>query len=222
LLEQLVRQRTSMLEQRTRELEETRLQILRRLGRATEFRDNETGMHVLRMSQYVGLLARRIGLGNVEVETMDHAALMHDIGKIGIPDHILRKPENLTAEEYEIVKTHCQIGADIIGFHESPLLSMCRTVALTHHERWDGQGYPNHLSGTDIPLAGRLTAIADIFDALTSYRPYKTAWNVDRAMQEIDAQCGHALDPTLGAAFIGLRPDLERVIAAYPDSANLH
>jgi putative two-component system response regulator len=222
LLEQLVRQRTSMLEQRTRELEETRLQILRRLGRATEFRDNETGMHVLRMSQYVGLLARRIGLSTAEVETMDHAALMHDIGKIGIPDHILRKPDSLTTEEYDIVKTHCQIGADIIGFHESPLLSTCRTVALTHHERWDGQGYPNHLSGTDIPLAGRLTAIADIFDALTSWRPYKTAWNLDRAMQEIDAQCGHALDPVLGATFIGLRPDLERVIAAYPDSASLH
>ncbi len=221
LLEQLVRQRTVLLEQRTRELEETRLQILRRLGRATEFRDNETGMHVLRMSQYVGLLARRIGLSKDEVETMDHAALMHDIGKIGIPDHILRKPEHLTAEEFDVVKLHCQIGADIIGFHESPLLSMCRTVALTHHERWDGQGYPNHLVGTDIPLAGRLTAIADVFDALTSDRPYKQAWSMDKALAEIDAQRGHALDPVLAAAFIELRVELEAVIAAYPDSGKL-
>lgn len=221
LLEQLVRQRTVQLEQRTRELEETRLQILRRLGRATEFRDNETGMHVLRMSQYVNLLARRIGLGKNEVETLDHAALMHDIGKIGIPDHILRKPDNLTHEEYEVVKTHCQIGADIIGLHESPLLGTCRTVALTHHERWDGQGYPNHLAGTDIPLAGRLTAVADIFDALTSDRPYKQAWEIDRALEEIAAQRGHALDPVLGTAFLELRPELERVITSYPDSSQM-
>ena len=178
-------------------------------------------MHVLRMSQYVNLLARRIGLGKYEIETMDHAALMHDIGKIGIPDHILRKPENLTQDEYAVVKTHCQIGADIIGFHESPLLGTCRTVALTHHERWDGQGYPNHLAGSDIPLAGRLTAVADVFDALTSDRPYKRAWDIDRALAEISAQRGHALDPVLATAFIEIRPELERVIADYPDSGKL-
>ena len=217
LLEQLVRQRTSMLEQKTRELEETRLQILRRLGRAGEFRDNETGMHSLRMSQYVALLGRRIGLSEPEIEFIDHAALVHDIGKIGVPDHILLKPERLTAAEFDVVKTHCQIGADIIGHHESPLLHMCRIVALTHHEHWDGTGYPRQLAGTDIPLPGRMTAVADIFDALTSMRPYKQAWTVDQALEEITKQAGRHLDPVLAAAFVELRADIESIKATYPD-----
>ncbi len=218
LLEQLVRQRTSMLELKTLELEETRLQILRRLGRAGEFRDNETGMHSLRMSQYVALLGRRIGLSESEVEFVDHAALVHDIGKIGVPDQILLKPERLTAAEFDVVKTHCQIGADIIGHHESPLLHMCRVVALTHHEHWDGTGYPRQLTGTDIPLPGRMTAVADIFDALTSMRPYKKAWSVDQALAEIERQGGRHLDPVLATAFIELRSEIESIKATYPDS----
>jgi putative two-component system response regulator len=222
LLEQLVRQRTAMLEQKTRELEDSRLQILRRLGRAGEFRDNETGMHVLRMSQYVGLLGKRIGLADAEIEMIDHAALMHDIGKIGVPDYILLKAGRLTPAEFDVIKTHCQIGADIIGFHESPLLQLCRTVALTHHERWDGLGYPNRLTGTDIPLAGRITAIADVFDALTSMRSYKDTWTIEQAMTEIAAQTGRAFDPVLAPEFIALRPELEQVRAAYPDTAGRH
>jgi putative two-component system response regulator len=219
LLEQLVRQRTSMLERKTRELEETRLQILRRLGRAGEFRDNETGMHSLRMSQYVALLGRRIGLSESEVEFIDHAALVHDIGKIGVPDHILLKPERLTAAEFDVVKTHCQIGADIIGHHESPLLHMCRIVALTHHEHWNGTGYPRQLRGTDIPLPGRMTAVADIFDALTSMRPYKQAWSIEQALAEIAGQAGRHLDPILAAAFVELRTEIESIKATYPDSS---
>jgi putative two-component system response regulator len=217
LLEQLVRQRTSMLEQKTRELEETRLQVLRRLGRAGEFRDNETGMHALRMSQYVALLGRRIGLSQSEVEFIDHAALVHDIGKIGIPDQILLKPDKLTVAEFEVVKNHCQIGADIIGHHESPLLHMCRVVALTHHEHWDGTGYPRQLAGTDIPLPGRMTAVADIFDALTSMRPYKQPWSVEQALAEITLQAGRHLDPVLATAFVELRSEIELIKSAYPD-----
>jgi len=221
LLEELVRDRTAMLERRTQELEATRKQILRRLTRAAEFRDNETGMHVTRMSQYVSLLGARIGLSASEIEAIDYAALMHDIGKIGIPDQVLLKQGRLTPEEFEVVKRHSQIGADIIGVHESPLLQMCRTVALTHHERWDGNGYPNRLSGTDIPLPGRMTAVADVFDALVSERPYKRAWTVDEAFTEIGRLAGSALDPVLAAAFIELRPEIERIIQACADSEAL-
>ncbi len=217
LLEELVLQRTAMLEKRTLELQETRMQILQRLGRAGEYRDNETGMHVLRMSHYVGLLGRSIGLTEPEVEQIGYAALMHDIGKIGVPDHILLKPDKLTAAEFDIVKQHCQIGADIIGFHESPLLQLCRTVALTHHERWDGAGYPNRIHEADIPLAGRMTAIADIYDALTSARPYKNPWSSDRALDLIAKEAGHALDPSLAGAFIAMRRDIEQVALQFPD-----
>jgi putative two-component system response regulator len=217
LLEELVQQRTAMLESKTLELQETRLQILQRLGRAGEYRDNETGMHVLRLSHYVGILGRNVGLAETEVEQISYAALMHDIGKIGVPDHILLKPGKLTTEEFAVVMEHCQIGADIIGFHESPLLQLCRTVALTHHERWDGKGYPNHIRETDIPLAGRMTAIADIFDALVSERPYKKAWSADQAMELIAKEAGHALDPMLAGAFVAIRPELEQVALQFPD-----
>ena len=193
------------------------MQILQRLGRAGEYRDNETGMHVLRLSHYVSLLGRNIGLTEPEVEQIGYAALMHDIGKIGVPDHILLKPGKLTAAEFDVVKQHCQIGADIIGYHESPLLQLCRTVALTHHERWDGTGYPHRIHEADIPLAGRMTAIADIYDALTSERPYKQAWSCDTALDLIAKEAGHALDPSLTGAFIAMRRDIEQVALQYPD-----
>jgi putative two-component system response regulator len=221
LLEELVRQRTTLLEKKTLELEETRMQILRRLGRAGEYRDNETGMHVFRLSRYVELLGQRIGLLPSEVEAISHASLMHDIGKIGIPDHILLKPGPLDADEFAIVKQHCQIGANIIGFHESTLLRLCRTVALTHHERWNGGGYPFGIAGADIPLAGRMTAVADIFDALTSKRPYKPAWEFEAALQAIRDEAGRALDPSLVAAFLELRPMLRETMAMYSDASLL-
>jgi len=217
LLEELVQQRTALLERKTIELQETRMQILQRLGRAGEYRDNETGMHVLRLSHYVSLLGRNIGLTDSEVEQIGYAALMHDIGKIGVPDHILLKPGKLTAAEFDVVKQHCQIGADIIGYHESSLLQLCRTVALTHHERWDGTGYPHRIREADIPLAGRMTAIADIYDALTSERPYKNAWGSDVALDMIAKEAGHALDPSLTGTFIAMRRDLEKVALQYPD-----
>ncbi len=217
LLEELVRQRTSLLEKKTLELEETRMQILRRLGRAGEYRDNETGMHVFRLSRYVEVLGQAIGLLPSEVESISHASLMHDIGKIGIPDHILLKPGPLDAEEFAVVKQHCQIGANIIGFHESTLLRLCRTVALTHHERWNGSGYPFGIKGADIPLAGRMTAVADVFDALTSKRPYKPAWDFDVALQAIRDEGGRSLDPSLAAAFVDLRPLLRETMATYSD-----
>lgn len=217
LLEELVRERTMMLEQKTAELQETRMQILQRLGRAVEYRDNETGMHVLRISHYVTILGRKLGLSEFEIEQIGYAALMHDIGKIGVPDAILLKPGKLTAEEFGIVKRHCQIGADIIGSHDSPLLQLCRSVALIHHERWDGKGYPNGIRGADIPLAGRMTTVADIFDALTSHRPYKESWTLEQAFGEIEREAGCALDPNLVELFVKARPEVELVLKKFPD-----
>ena len=185
------------VKQRTVELDETRLEIIRRLGRAAEFKDNETGLHVIRMSHYTRLLAQAYGGNDAWVELIFNAAPMHDIGKIGIPDKILRKPGKLDAEEWEIMKTHTLMGAEIIGDHPSPLLQLSSTIAVTHHEKWDGTGYPHGLAEEDIALEGRIVAIADVFDALTSHRPYKKEWPVEEALDLIDRESGRHFDPTL-------------------------
>ncbi|WMN61419.1 two-component system response regulator [Pseudoalteromonas xiamenensis] len=182
-------------------LKETRLQIIQRLGRAAEYKDNETGMHVMRMSYYSQALARAYGLCETHAELLLHAAPMHDIGKIGIPDNILLKPGKLTDEEFEIMKSHPQIGADILGEDDSDILKMAKTVALTHHEKWDGSGYPNGLAGDAIPIEGRIVALADVFDALTSERPYKKAWTIDEALTFIRDQSGRHFDPKLVVLF---------------------
>ena len=185
------------VKQRTVELDETRLEIIRRLGRAAEFKDNETGLHVIRMSHYTRLLAQAYGGNDAWVELIFNAAPMHDIGKIGIPDKILRKPGKLDAEEWEIMKTHTLMGAEIIGDHPSPLLQLSSTIAVTHHEKWDGTGYPHGLAEEDIALEGRIVAIADVFDALTSHRPYKKEWPVEEALDLIDRESGRHFDHTL-------------------------
>src|SRR6185369_3981675 len=161
-----------MVRQRTHELITTRQQIIRRLGRAAEFKDNETGNHVLRMSHYTRLIADSHGLGEEATNILFSTAPMHDIGKIGIPDSILLKPGKLNAEEWKVMHQHPIMGAEIIGAHENELLETARVIALSHHEKWDGSGYPSGLKGEDIPLAGRIVAIADVFDALLSVRPY--------------------------------------------------
>lgn len=220
-LETLVQERTASLQEKGRELEETRLEILRCLGRAAEYRDNETGFHIIRMGSYVRLLALKYGLPQAEAELMMNASIMHDVGKIGIPDDILLKPGKLTEDEFMVIKRHPLIGADIIGEHPSELLRLSRIVALTHHEKWNGKGYPYGLRGEEIPLAGRLTAIADIFDALTSARPYKQAWSVDDAMTLIRGESGEALDPALAALFVESRPQVEEIMMAFRDG-NVH
>jgi putative two-component system response regulator len=146
---------------------------------------------------------------------------MHDIGKIGIPDHILLKPGKLDEQEWEIMQTHAQIGADIIGDHDSELLSMARAVALTHHERWDGKGYPQGLVGEAIPLEGRIAAISDVYDALLSVRPYKAAWPQAKAVELIVEQAGRAFDPQLVKLFTGLLPELTRIRELFADSPAL-
>ena len=164
------------LQEKTEEIVLTRMEVIRQLGRAAEYKDNETGMHILRMSAYTKIIAKKIGLDNARVELIHLAAPMHDIGKIGTPDLILKKKGVLTPDEWTIVKEHPLQGANIIGNHQSLLLQTARIVALTHHEKFDGTGYPYGIKGYDIPLAGRIVAIADVFDALTSKRPYKEAW----------------------------------------------
>ncbi|WFS61559.1 two-component system response regulator [Pseudodesulfovibrio thermohalotolerans] len=188
--------------ERSRDLYETRLQIIRRLCVAAEYKDSETGLHIIRMSGYCRVLALAAGLDREAADLLYSAAPMHDVGKIGIPDHILTKPERLNPEEWEIMKTHTTIGAKILGEHDNRLMVTARRIALTHHERWDGSGYPAGLSGEDIPLEGRIVALADVFDALTSIRPYKAAWPVDKAWSYIGEQRGRHFDPRLTDHFL--------------------
>lgn len=192
----------------TAELHETRLQIIQRLGRAAEYRDNETGLHVIRMSHYARLLALAAGFSDQAADVLFHAAPMHDVGKIGIPDHILLKPGPLDADEWEVMRRHSAIGAEIIGEDHSVLMQTARTIALTHHEKWNGSGYPHGLSGEQIPLIGRIVAVVDVFDALTTERPYKKAWSVDSAVELIQRESGQHFDPRLVALFVELLPQM--------------
>lgn len=188
------------------ELAATRLAVVQRLGRAAEYKDNETGLHVIRMSHYSRLIALKAGINEAWSETLLHAAPMHDVGKIGIPDAILQKPGKLDADEWRIMQRHAEIGAEIIGEDGSNLLNMARDVALYHHEKWDGSGYPRGLKGENIPIAARIVALADVFDALTSERPYKKAWPVKQATDLIREQSGQHFDPQLVQAFFDCLP----------------
>lgn len=192
---------------RTQELRETQLEILQRLSRAAEWRDEDTGLHVARMGKLSQRLARAVGLSAEEAERLGNAAVAHDIGKIAIPDRILLKPGPLTPEERAEMQQHARIGASMLGDSRSPVMQLAETIARTHHERWDGAGYPTGLRGTDVPLAGRICGICDVFDALVSERPYKRPWPLDEALDEIRAQGGKHFDPDLVETFIELAPD---------------
>lgn len=197
-----------MIRTRTEALNQTRLQIVQRLGRAAEYRDNETGLHVIRMSQYSALLAKSLGWSEDDCELMLHASTMHDVGKIGIPDAILLKPGKLEAHEWEIMQTHASIGADILDGSDSDLLCLARVIAGSHHEKWDGSGYPGGLAGAAIPKPGRIVAVADVFDALTSVRPYKKAWPVEEAAAFIRDNAGTHFDPEVVAHFLQRQPEI--------------
>ena len=201
-------------------LQESRRQVIERLGRAAEYKDNETGLHVIRMSRYAGILARALGWHDDDANELEAAAPMHDIGKIGIPDHILLKPGRLDEAEWAIMRRHPQIGAEIIGEDRSPLLRMARQIALCHHEKFDGSGYPSGLAGDDIPLEARIVAVADVFDALTTARPYKKAWTVPDALAHMDQQTGLHFDPDVMAA---LHERLDEILAVrdrWPETAS--
>lgn len=204
--------------ERMHELVATRLDIIRRLGRACEFRDNETGAHIERMSRYSYLLGLAAGLNNEQADMLLNASPMHDVGKIGIPDAILLKPGKLTDEEFAIIKTHPVIGGHILAGSNTALLQLAETIALTHHEKWDGTGYPLGLKGDDIPLEGRIVAIADVFDALTSNRLYKKTWRIEDAAEFITKNSGTHFDPTLVALFVTTLPKILQVRDQFPDS----
>ncbi|MGB1198074.1 MAG: HD domain-containing phosphohydrolase [Thalassotalea sp.] len=199
------------------ELKRTRLQIIQRLGHAAEYKDNETGMHVMRMSHYSKVIALAYGFCEQQADNLLHAAPMHDLGKIGIADSIMLKPGKLTDEEFEIMKTHPQIGADILGEDDSDLITLAKTVALTHHEKWNGTGYPKGLAAQEIPIEGRIVALADVFDALTSVRPYKDAWSIEQAMAFIQEQSGVHFDPDLVTIFQQVLPQILTIKERWQD-----
>ncbi|TAN53633.1 MAG: response regulator [Methylococcaceae bacterium] len=206
---------------RTEELETTRLEIINCLGLAAEFKDNDTGMHVQRVAGTSHLLALKLGWNNEAADQLRHAATMHDIGKIGIPDRVLLKPGKLDAEEWAIMQRHCEIGARILGSHTAPLMAVARTVALSHHERWDGAGYPAGLRGDHIPLAGRIVAVADAFDALCSVRPYKRPWPLQDTLAHMRAQAGLQFDPQVMVVFDVILPEVLAVQSRCPDDVAL-
>lgn len=207
----------SMVRSRTDELRRTRLQVVQRLGMAAEHRDEETGSHILRMSHVCALLARGIGWSEAECELILHASPMHDVGKIGIPDAILLKPGAFEPEEWRIMKTHTEIGRKLLDGDDSELMRMARDIAYTHHEKWDGSGYPRGLAGAAIPIAGRIAAISDVFDALTSERPYKRAWPVKKALKLLRDNRGRHFDPALVDVFFDHLPDILDIRARYTD-----
>jgi len=203
----------------TAQIIERERETLLRLARAGEYRDEETGNHVLRMARYSWLIARELGLSAGECDEIEYAAPMHDIGKIGIPDHILLKPGRLTSQEFSIMQEHCQIGFSILEGSPSRYLRLGAEIALYHHEHWDGKGYPEGLSGTDIPISARIVAIADIYDALTSRRPYKEPWPVEDAVLYIQEQAGRQLDPACVEAFTKVLPEIRNIQHELRDDA---
>jgi len=196
--------------ERTSELEAANLETVERLALAAEYRDDETGEHIRSVGRIARVLALEVGVPPAEAEIIGIAAPLHDIGKIGLPDSILGKPGRLTEEEIIVMRQHARLGAEILARARTPLLETARTIALTHHERWDGSGYPSGLAGGQIPLAGRIAAVADVFDALTRKRRYKPAWPSDVALAEIVDAAGHQFDPMVVRAFerITLRGEL--------------
>ena len=213
------RVRTHLSLVRVDELRKTRLQIIQCLGRAAEYRDNETGLHVIRMSHYCRIIALAAGFSPLWAEELFHAAPMHDIGKIGTPDSILLKPGRLDDGEMTVMKQHALMGAEIIGEHDSPLLRMARTIALNHHEKYDGSGYPHGIAGEDIPVEARIVAIADVFDALTSVRPYKAAWPTEEAVALLEKEKGRHFDPQLVDLFISRLPEVLEVKERFAETA---
>jgi putative two-component system response regulator len=219
-LEEAVRQRTA-------ELESSRLDLIHCLARAVEYRDDHTGRHVERVGRYAGIIAAALGLDAPSVAMLEQAAQLHDVGKIGVPDDILLKPgkltpdefermqkhtlfgrkivEQMTDREWEKLRQHVQIGSRILDVPRSPLLNMSARIALTHHERWDGTGYPLGLAGEDIPLEGRITAVADVFDALSSHRPYKPSFPIDKCFNILRSESGSHFDPKVVEAFFAQR-----------------
>jgi putative two-component system response regulator len=232
-LEEAVRRRTA-------ELEASRLDVIHCLARAAEFRDDDTGLHVIRVGRYARLIGEQLGFSQRDLDVLEPAAQLHDVGKIGISDSILLQPGKLSPEEFDVMQKHCgpgrktteriseaeadrlrnhtEIGARILESGCSPILEMARRIALTHHERWDGNGYPLGLAGEDIPLEGRITAVADVFDALSSKRSWKPAFPLKKCFGIMEPGRGTQFDPTILDAFFARRDDIIDVQIRSADS----
>jgi putative two-component system response regulator len=218
---------------RTAELAASRQEIILCVARAAEFRDSDTGHHIIRVGRYCGIIARALGYSEEDAANLELAAQMHDVGKIGIPDAILKKPGGLDPEEFEIIQKHCdygrtifqhipevdrglvrghtKMGAQILNVKSSPVMRLAARIAYTHHEKWDGTGYPAGLNGEEIPIEGRITAVADVFDALSSRRPYKSAMPFDKCFQIIAEKRGTHFDPEVVDAFLARKADVVQV-----------
>ncbi|MGQ0653187.1 MAG: HD-GYP domain-containing protein, partial [Betaproteobacteria bacterium] len=193
---------------------------LLRLARAGEFRDEETGYHLIRMARYSRLIAQGLGLDDDEAETIELAAPLHDIGKIGIPDQILLKHERLDEAEWQVMRRHPLIGHEILKGSASKYVRMGALIALGHHEKYDGSGYPNGLVGDHIPLCARIVAVADVYDALTSVRPYKQAWPSEQAFEYVAGQGGRHFDPRVVETFRGMQAEVRRVQSEWQDPSS--
>jgi two-component system, response regulator RpfG len=199
------------------EIHERELETLAKLAKAGEFRDKTTGNHLMRMAKYSALIGAHLGLGAETVHVLEVAAPMHDIGKIGIPDSVLLKSGPLSDAEVDVMKTHPRIGYDILKGSPSKYLSMGAIIALGHHEKYEGSGYPNGLHGEDIPLVARVVAVADVFDALVSERPYKHAWAMDEGIDFLKSQRGKHFDPACVDAFLADRAKVQAIIEEFGD-----
>jgi len=203
--------------QATREIHARERETLIKLAKAGEYRDENTGNHIYRMARFSGMIARELGLNEQECEEIELTAPMHDLGKIGIPDNILLKPGPLTPYEWLIMKTHPIIGHDILAESPSRYLRVGALIALCHHERFDGQGYPRMIAGQDIPLQARIVTVADVFDALTTTRSYKQAWTFEAALEYMHAQSGAHFDPECAEAFLRRIDEVRRIMREFRD-----
>jgi putative two-component system response regulator len=229
-----------LVSERTAQLEASRQNIIHCLARAAECRDDDTGRHVLRVGRYAGIIAHRLGWKQADVAMIEQAAQLHDVGKIGVPDSILTKPGKLTTEEFELMQKHCgygkrvfesindgdrrtlekhaELGERILAGQGSSVLDMAARIALTHHERWNGSGYPLGLAGSDIPFEGRITAVADVFDALSTRRPYKTAFPLEKCFAILEEGRGNHFDPAVLDAFFAARTEIVAVQIQYAET----
>ena len=216
-LEAEVAKRTEELRRAFDKIKAASLDTIYRLARAAEFKDEDTGAHIQRVSHFAAVVARQMGLGNEYAESILYATPMHDVGKIGIPDHILLKPGKLEADEWKTMKQHTVMGAKILEGSQADFIKLAENVALTHHEKWDGSGYPNGLKGSGIHLAGRITAIADVFDALTSKRPYKEPFSLEKSFSIIKDGQGNHFDPDVVDAFLAVQDEILEIKERYKD-----
>lgn len=222
LLEIRVEEKTKLLQDALLQLKESSLETIYRLTQAAEYRDEDTGEHIQRMSNYAAAIAKQLGANQTTVEQILRAAPMHDIGKIGIPDRILLKPDKLDAEEWEIMKNHTTIGGKILSNSKAGFIRLGETIALSHHEKWDGSGYPKGLEGKQIPVVGQMVAIADVFDALTTRRPYKKPFSLEVTYDIINESNGSHFNPQVVEAFFSIKDEILAIKEKYKDLNQSH